>query len=550
MALRISRRGPSLIQRKYTVYRRWILVRHSRAVESPASTREHAGLDRRARLAIAACVVLPVLIGIVVTAGTFRSQPAPPPPIAGHWVYVPSIGAAVHVDGGNRKVDATIQVGSASPGSLVVQDQHANYVVDYDKTIVFTRSGGVTDHDPSPGVDENPVPMLAAGTGYLVYRAAGMIMPLGSQQQIMVGGPLGVPVMTPTGELWVNRTDNGDICVLEQALRCETKATHPGALTLMNGKPGFVDTSASMWQPLTTKDRPVKLGVDLPANAIVGGSSVAGRIPVINPAAQDLLLIAVGGGAIHVPLGAGNYDRPSTAGDAVAVFDKDTGKIATFDAQGKPHSKMVLRGDARMTQGDDGRVYVDSTDGLESIVMDPDGTLTSVPTSDQIPPVYRAAPAPTSAQSLPPANVAPTTTETIPPAPETVTLPPTTTEGGNAAGGGGADGSAAGGTSTKPKGPTSTKPLPGAPPGSPTVDVLGATALSNGQARVHIAVHGKGPVFCHVFFNSVERAATKCTGEMDVTATGIPPHQLYDIYVLGVNSKGTGNPGRRGQLTM
>jgi hypothetical protein len=324
---------------------------------------------------------------------------------------------------------------------------------------------------------------------------------------------------------------------------------------LVNGKPVFVDTSASTWQPLTTTDRPTKLGVALPGNAVVGGSSVDGRIPVIDPAGKSLLLIAAGGGAIQTPLDAGTYDRPYAAGDAVAVFDKDTGKIASFDAQGRPHGHLVLGGDARMTQGDDGRVYVDTTDGLQSVVMDPDGTLTSVPTSDQIPPVYRAAPASTSAPSVLPANVTPTTTETIPAAPDTVTIPATipvttTAAGGDAAGGGTGGGSAAGETSTKAKGPTSTKPLPGAPPGSPTVDVLGATALSNGRARVHIAVHGAGPVFCHVFFNSVERAATKCSGEMDLTATGIPPHQLYDIYVLGVNSKGTGNPGRRGRLTL
>ncbi|WP_133847768.1 hypothetical protein [Labedaea rhizosphaerae] len=514
-------------------------------MEPSAKTPDPAGLDRRAKAAIAACVVLPVLIGIVVTAGTFRPQPAPPPPMVGHWVYVQSLGAAVHVDGGNKKVDASVPVGSASADSLVVQDQHTNYLVDTDKTIEFTRTG-VTDDKPSVGVGEAPVPMQAGGRGYLVYRAAGMIVPLGSQQPITAGVKLGAPVMTPAGELWVNRPDTGEVCVVETTLQCKVKIPAQGALTLLDGKPVFVDTDTSTVHPLTTKDRPTKLGVRLPGNALIGGSSVDGRIPVIDPVGNRLLLVAVGGDVMRVPLAPGKYERPCTAGDAVAVVDENTGTVTSYDATGNRRATHILSGNARATQGDDGRVYVDSADGLKSVVMDPNGTLTPVPTSDQIPPVYKEAPS-TTTPPPPSPTITPTTTETIPATPDTVTLTPTAPPGGTSGGTGGTGSSAAGST-TKPKGPTSTKPLPGAP--GPTVDVLSATPLGDGKARVRVSVRGGGSAFCHVFFNSVERAAAKCTGQTDITATGIPAHQLYDVHVLGVNDKGTGNPGRRVQVAL
>jgi hypothetical protein len=78
--------------------------------------------------------------------------------------------------------------------------------------------------------------------------------------------------------------------------------------------------------------------------------------------------------------------------------------------------------------------------------------------------------------------------------------------------------------------------------------VLSAAATGPGQATIEIKVSGAGPVFCHVFFNSVERAATRCDGTMTVVANGLAPNMTYDVYVLGTNAAGTGVPGRRAVL--
>jgi hypothetical protein len=103
------------------------------------------------------------------------------------------------------------------------------------------------------------------------------------------------------------------------------------------------------------------------------------------------------------------------------------------------------------------------------------------------------------------------------------------------------------GTSTS-RPPGGGDPPPGPPADRPTVDVLSATASGPGQATVEIRVSGPGPVFCHVFFNSVERAATRCEGTMTVVANGLAPNMTYDVYVLGTNAAGTGAPGRRAVL--
>lgn len=514
---------------------------------------ERTGLNTRAKIVIGLCAVLPMAIGILITVGTFQAAPATPPDLLGHWVYVPSTGTAVHVDGRSRRVDAQVAVGSASTGSQVVADQHAAYLVDYDQVITFTPGAGVTSTAPAAGVAENPVPVEAAGTAYLVYRTSGLITRLGAHPvTITAGGPLGAPAATPGGAVWVNRTDTGDLCeVGPSALTCPARAPagHLGALAILDGAPVFVDVTASTWQPVDEHGlgQPSPLGVALPQDAGVATVSVGGQLAVVDPDALRLYLVSGHGGVRTIPLGSGHFSAPMATHDAVAVVDTDTSTALSFAADGTRRGAVPVSGGAvTLATGNDGLVYGDSSDGLQSVIMADDGTLTAIRTTGRTPPSYQA-PAPVAALSLPPATVVATTTETIPPAPNTVTVGSTDTPGDSAPDGTGTATSSGSAPATTHK-PTPTSPAPGPPPGSPVVDVLSATATGPDTATVTIRVTGDGPVFCHVFFNSVERAGTNCAGTMQVTATGLPPNTLFDIYVIGTNAKGTGNPGRRGEL--
>lgn len=516
--------------------------------------RGRARLDLRVLAVIALCAALPVLIGVLLTAGTVRSDPPAAQPTAGHWVYVPSQGVAVHVDGATKRVDATVAVGSALAGSPVLQDRQAAYLVDDDRVIVF-GPGGVTGEAPTEGLAERPVPIEAGGAAYLVYRTAGVIVRLGPKPvTVTAGGPLGAPVVTPDGRLWTYEVDSGKVCSLNDkaTLDCPSRvpAGHTGALAVLDGRPGFVDVTESRWQALDGRE-PVALGVSLPTNAAVGPAAVGGRLAIVDPNERRLLLIATSGEVTPVRLGDGSFGPPVSTGDAVAVVDADTGAITSYDASGRRRHKLTMpSGAVGLTTGADGRAYADSTDGLQSVVMDRDGTLTAVPTTGDTPPTYREA-APTPSVSLPPATVAVTTTETVPPVPETVTVPANPTTGAPGVPPAAPDPRRAPGTdppNTDPPNtdpPATTRPPAGSPPGRPTVDVLSAEPAGTGRARLQIRVRGAGPVFCHVFFNSVERAATRCSGTMTVVVTGLAPNTTYDVYVLGTNATGTGVPGRR-----
>ncbi len=523
----------------------------SRRVQVWAERQKPPGPDRRALAAIVLCAALPVLIGILLTSGSGQPDPRPTAahPSAGHWVYVPSRSVAVHVDGDTKRVDATVEVGDAATGSPVVQDRDTAYLIDDDRVVLFGVDGSSAGEAPSAGVAEQPVTLEENGSAYLVYRQAGLTVRLGAKPvTTQTEGTLGTPVITPDGQLWTYQVDSGKLCLLtdKATLNCPTSvpAGHVGALAVLEGRPGFVDITAGTWQELEGAGEPVRLGESLPPNAAVAATGVGGRLAIVDPAERRLLLIAPGGDVVAVPLGDGTFGPPLSSGGAVAVVNADTGALTSYDGRGRKRAEFAVGGEVRLTTGADGRGYADSADGLQSVVLDTDGTLTAVHTTGEPPPSYQPQ-EPTPSATLPPATVAPTTTETVPPAPETVTETVTPTTTTTTIPPAGTPPPADTGT---PRPPGGSDPPPAPPANRPKVDVLSAKSTGPGQATLEIKVSGPGPVFCHVFFNSVERAATKCEGTMTVVASGLAPNMTYDVYVLGTNAAGTGVPGKRAVL--
>lgn len=565
--------GTTPVQAGYTAAGRGldpgcIAPAHDARVPDLASDRG-AAADRRARVIIALCALCPVLVGLVVTAGTTRAAPAPPPRLAGHWVYVPGLAAAVHVDGASKQVDATVPLGAASPGSPVLQGGHAGYLVDVDRVVEFGPAAGVTGGRPGPGVAETPVPVEAAAAAHLVYRAAGLVVRLSPEPAtVTAGGPLSEPVAARDGTLWVLRADTGEVCGLgpgETALSCPARvpAGHRAGLSLLGGHPVLLDITAATVQPVDRRGagEPTRLGLSLPPNALLGPADAGGRLPVLDPGGRRLLLLRPDGDAVAVPVGRGRFDRPVSGGDAVVLVDQDSGRVVSVDSRGRTRGAAVIpTGGIRTTRGEDGRVYADATDGRQSVVMDGDGTLTAV--------AY-GGPAPTYRSPVPvPPTTTPAPTTTPPPAPTTATPPtpdPTTTAPPAA------DPTTAAPATTRAPAtpatppPTTRAPAPTSAPtptrtpsqpggaeggtGVPTVDVLAARATGATEVTLRLRVTGGGPVFCHVYVNSVERAALPCAGTREVPVGGLCP-ALYDVYVLGTNARGTGQPGRRVQVRL
>ena len=349
--------------------------------------------------------VVAVVVATVIAAGSG------PPSVAfrepGHWVYNRIERAAFHVDAGTRRVDARVDVpSSAGDPLMVLQGHREGYVVARDAVSPFARAA-LTVGAPAPAArDEVPVGVEVVGGPYLVYPQAGTIVRLGEPRtSVEVGGPVGAPVRGADGSVWVHRPDTGEVCALRGGavtLDCSAR-TAPGAagaLTVVAGRPAWLDPAAGTLADLTHgSSTPIALGdIRRPGEqagaVLVGAAEVAGRLPVVVPDRNALVLADPGGGApAVVDLGPGRWAPPVAAGNAVAVLDQDGGRLRTFDAAGAPRGTAELApGATGPVPGEDGRLYVDDPQGTATAVVAPDGSVTTVPTgSGATGPVARAA---------------------------------------------------------------------------------------------------------------------------------------------------------------
>jgi hypothetical protein len=402
----------------------------SRTPEQPADKR---GRGRR----VVTMWVIGCLALASVAAGTGLGGPVPALAFrqAGHWVYNRSLGAVFHINGASKDVDATASVPGAGRGSQVLQGDRQGFVVDnsHRRVVIFGKSTLTVDSRLSVGANEEPVGLEVRGGPYLVYQVGGKIIRLGQPPvTVNAGGPLGNPVTTTDGTVWVQRTDTGALCKLLRAhnrLSCPASApgNHPGALTAIDDRPAFVDTVADTVAPITSNGlgKASPLGVDVPSDAEVAGSDAGGRLPILTHGAgqqQGSVLTLVdtsmvgtgkaGVAPIKVPLGAGRFGAPATSGGAVAVVDRTAGKVVTFNNRGVPKATKAVpagSGDIRLSRGEDGRVYADDADGAHTLVVDGDGSVTPVSVGGKdIPP-------PSAAPSVGPPATSPNPT-TVPPA--------------------------------------------------------------------------------------------------------------------------------------
>jgi hypothetical protein len=320
---------------------------------------------------------------------------------SGHWIANPDLGLVVRVDGATKKPDAQVPV-PVTPGSQVVQDGTRGYVVGEDDVTIFGKSTlSVEATVPAPVKGERPVPIETAGGAYSVFRQSGQIVRLGLEPKVMsAGGPVGTPVATSDGTLWVHRTDSGAICKIARGatgLDCSAAAPsgHAGSLTVSSGRVVFVDTTADTMSVVEANGlgAAVKLGVDVPPNAKIATADAAGRMAVLDPAANRMHLVEARvdeKGALAqqrppaatVQLPAGEYDGPAVSGESVVLLDHKNSSVRTYDIEGKPKHATPIppeKGKPELVRGEDARVYVDGGEGKHVVVVDRDGSVQPVP---------------------------------------------------------------------------------------------------------------------------------------------------------------------------
>jgi hypothetical protein len=319
---------------------------------------------------------------------------------SGHWTVEKNQKTALHVHGGTEQVDARVALpdDAAQEALSTLQGDTEGFVVGRDRSWAFDKSTLVVAPSvPLPVTDEEPVGIETPGGPYLVYRGRGTIVRLGAPQVVKeVGGPLGQPVRTNDGTVWVHRPDNGTLCALRRdavELDCQNSvdAGAPGGLTIVGDAATFVDTLDDTARQVRgiTLAAGTALGADLPDDSLLADQATPTRLPVVVPSGNTLrLLDATGiladqdaGPPIDVSLGLGAFSAPFVSGDVIAVLELRGSTLVTFDSRGTRTAELRLPPGttaANLHRGEDGRLYVDENGGTRTHVIRPDGSIASI----------------------------------------------------------------------------------------------------------------------------------------------------------------------------
>lgn len=352
----------------------------------------------RARLPVLAVVVACVAGVVAAVTGAANPVSAVQFLLPGHWVYNSALQSVFHVDGSTGDVDARANV-PGSAGDQVYQGDTSGYVVGDSRITEFGKSSLSVEDSKAPPSREVPVGVETAGGPYLVYREDGKVVRLGEQHVVLsLGGPVGTPVATRDGTLWLPRTKAGLLCQLPakaEQVSCPVLLPkgHGGALSVVSDRLMFVDTTKDTLH-VVEKDglgAPRALGVDAPDDARFASTDVAGRLAILDGNEMHLVDAGMGTAGIDraepvtVDLGDGEFTGPVSTGSVVAVVNRTTGTLVTYDSRGEKQQSKTLppeNGEPRLTRGEDDRIYVDGAEGEHVVVVDKDGGLTDVPIKD------------------------------------------------------------------------------------------------------------------------------------------------------------------------
>ena len=489
---------------------------------------------------------VPLIVGVLLCAATaislFTGAAAPVPGVRfelpGHWVYDALVHAAFHIEGGSGNIDAQAPV-PGDPGDQVVQGGTSGYVVGNSRITQFGQSSLSVEGTSTPPSTEIPVGIEATGGPYLVYRDAGQVVRLGDSAVVIpAGGPVGVPVVSTDGTMWLYRTHSGQLCELTKDATTiggcpgTVSGAHQGALTLVADHPEFVDTTADTVRPVSASGlgNAIPLGVHPSPDSVPAPNDVAGKVAILDQTKHQLYLVdpaqpATAPVTVNLPP-ANAYDGPVSSGGAVAVVDRADNTLLTYGKDGKQIASTAIpnqAGPPRLSRGDDGQVYVDDYEGNDVFVVGPNGTVVNVPVapstttpSPDQKPATPTAPPPAGPGTGPPAHNEP------PAGPPRLDAPPA--------------------SPVKPQHSTAPPPpppaIPATPPGAPSS--VSATAGTS-SATVHwgAAPDNRSPVTQYRISWS-GGSTTVSGGDREATVSGLTDGTQYVFSVAAINAIGTG----------
>ncbi|MBB4906434.1 fibronectin type III domain-containing protein [Actinophytocola algeriensis] len=342
----------------------------------------------RTRLPVVAVVVACVAAVVAAVTGAANPVSAVQFLMPGHWVYNSALQSVLHVDGATGNVDARARV-PGSPGDQVFQGDMSGYVVGSSRITEFGKSGLEVEKTSTPASKERAYGVETRGGPYLVYREGGKVVRVGDPSVVMeLEGPVGTPVATRDGTLWLPRTEAGLLCQVRSGARvpaCQVPLPkgHNGALAVVHDEVVFVDTTSDTLHTVE-KDglgEGRDLGMDASDDAVLADTDVDGRVAILDANRIHLVDTESDREPVRVDLPDGDYAGPVSTGEVVAVVDRKTDTLFTYDGVGDLQRKELPAesGDPRITRGEDDRLYVDGEEGEHVVVVDQDGEFTDVP---------------------------------------------------------------------------------------------------------------------------------------------------------------------------
>ncbi|GAB3938239.1 hypothetical protein GCM10029976_052440 [Kribbella albertanoniae] len=364
------------------------LTKLLRRADPPEGRKGRAGLAA----VVAGCVAL---TSVVVLTGAGDPNSGFKFTQSGHWIYNSAIGRVFHLDSATLKVDAQVPLTTGTPGAQVVQTDTDAYVLSKSRIDKFGKSD-LSVAEPLKVPAEQAIGLEAAGSAFAIYQQEGRVMRLGKQPATaFLGVPLGDPVVTSDGTLWVHRVEDGGLCQLPLTVdRMSCPATvqkgHKGALTVIGNKAVFVDLTADRVTDLTPDGfgSHVDLSNDVPESAVVAANDVDGKIAFLDRDQSAVHLIGLpdkpgqkADAPIITKLRKGNYDKVASSGRGLAVLDRKSSDLATVDRDGHVGYRKVdihaeedeVKREPNLFRGDDSKVYVESGKGDHVVVVDEDG---------------------------------------------------------------------------------------------------------------------------------------------------------------------------------
>lgn len=315
---------------------------------------------------------------------------------SGHWGYNSVLETVFHIDGGTGNIDIEFPL-DAERSTVVLQGDTSGFVVEQGRITEFNKAAPTEQQTSTPPAeDENPVSIEVVGGPYLVYRDAGQIVRLGDDPAVIqAGGAIGTPVVTDDGTMWLHRTGRGHICRLAKDAvtlsGCPVSAPrdHAGALAVVGERPVFVDLFTNTVHDLADDEfgSGTPLGVRLPPNARVAPRDGNGRLAILDPGQDHLVLVDVRSrpdDPVTKSLPPGDYDGPLTTGGVVVLVERQKGTVLTYGVDGTQRDDEPIEdktGQPRLTQGEDERIYVEGEDGAQVVVVDEGGHVRDVDTT-------------------------------------------------------------------------------------------------------------------------------------------------------------------------